>query len=172
MAEKLSGDRRREALARLTTWREVEGRDAITKTFVFSDFNAAFGFMTRVARGQADVVVPHKSGDLADARAVRAERRSGLADRLPSMDARAAAGKHGGGAARMGHARWRRLIASPSKASACARLRAMPGICATSPDRCAPQTNLHPSSTTSSITGQRTPGAEDGGRLQGLCQDS
>jgi 4a-hydroxytetrahydrobiopterin dehydratase len=49
MAEKLSGERRREALARLTTWREVEGRDAITKTFVFSDFNAAFGFMTRVA---------------------------------------------------------------------------------------------------------------------------
>jgi len=49
MAEKLSGERRREALARLTTWREVKGRDAITKTFVFSDFNAAFGFMTRVA---------------------------------------------------------------------------------------------------------------------------
>ena len=49
MAEKLSGDRRREALARLRNWREVEGRDAIAKTFVFGDFSAAFGFMTRVA---------------------------------------------------------------------------------------------------------------------------
>jgi hypothetical protein len=27
----------------------VEGRDAITKRFVFSDFNEAFGWMTRVA---------------------------------------------------------------------------------------------------------------------------
>ena len=27
----------------------VEGRDALAKTFVFSDFVAAFGFMTRVA---------------------------------------------------------------------------------------------------------------------------
>jgi len=49
MAERLSGDRRREALARLKNWREVEGRDAIAKTFVFGDFSAAFGFMTRVA---------------------------------------------------------------------------------------------------------------------------
>src|SRR4249919_1367373 len=49
MAERLSGDRRREALARLRNWREVEGRDAIAKTFVFGDFSAAFGFMTRVA---------------------------------------------------------------------------------------------------------------------------
>lgn len=49
MVQKLAGDRRQEALARLSGWREVEGRDAITKTFVFADFSAAFGFMTRTA---------------------------------------------------------------------------------------------------------------------------
>ena len=37
------------ALSQLTGWHEVEGRDAISKTFRFKDFNAAFGFMTRVA---------------------------------------------------------------------------------------------------------------------------
>lgn len=38
-----------EAIARLPSWRAVEGRDAITKEFRFRDFNAAFGFMARVA---------------------------------------------------------------------------------------------------------------------------
>jgi 4a-hydroxytetrahydrobiopterin dehydratase len=37
------------AIAQLTGWSAVEGRDAISKTFKFKDFNAAFGFMTRVA---------------------------------------------------------------------------------------------------------------------------
>ena len=37
------------AIAQLTGWREVSGRDAIAKTYKFADFNAAFGFMTRVA---------------------------------------------------------------------------------------------------------------------------
>jgi 4a-hydroxytetrahydrobiopterin dehydratase len=37
------------ALEGLAGWRAVEGRDAITKTFRFADFNAAFGWMTRVA---------------------------------------------------------------------------------------------------------------------------
>ena len=37
------------ALTQLTGWTAVEGRDAIAKTFRFADFNAAFGFMTRVA---------------------------------------------------------------------------------------------------------------------------
>jgi 4a-hydroxytetrahydrobiopterin dehydratase len=46
---KLSGDARKAALAKLSGWNEVTGRDAIAKTFVFRDFNAAFGFMTRVA---------------------------------------------------------------------------------------------------------------------------
>ncbi len=37
------------AIARLQGWRPAEGRDAIAKEFRFKDFNAAFGFMTRVA---------------------------------------------------------------------------------------------------------------------------
>ena len=38
-----------DALADLPGWRAVDGRDAITRTFRFADFNAAFGWMTRVA---------------------------------------------------------------------------------------------------------------------------
>jgi 4a-hydroxytetrahydrobiopterin dehydratase len=38
-----------EQLAGLSGWNQVSGRDAITKTFTFADFNAAFGFMTRAA---------------------------------------------------------------------------------------------------------------------------
>ena len=49
MAEKLSDAARIEALADLSGWAEIDGRDAITKTFTFDDFNAAFGFMSRVA---------------------------------------------------------------------------------------------------------------------------
>jgi len=49
MSQKLSGDARRKALARLKGWSEVSGRDAISKKFVFADFNQAFGFMTRAA---------------------------------------------------------------------------------------------------------------------------
>lgn len=37
------------ALAGLPGWSAAEGRDAITKTFRFDDFNAAFGWMSRVA---------------------------------------------------------------------------------------------------------------------------
>jgi 4a-hydroxytetrahydrobiopterin dehydratase len=47
--DKLSPDALTAALAELAGWQRVSGRDAITKTFVFADFNAAFGFMTRVA---------------------------------------------------------------------------------------------------------------------------
>lgn len=49
MVERLSGEARKVALAELAGWSEVSGRDAIGKTFVFKDFNEAFGFMTRVA---------------------------------------------------------------------------------------------------------------------------
>jgi len=49
MAQKLSGEARKGALARLKGWNEVGGRDAITRKFVFADFNQAFGFMTRAA---------------------------------------------------------------------------------------------------------------------------
>jgi 4a-hydroxytetrahydrobiopterin dehydratase len=37
------------ALPRLDGWAAAADRDAITKTFRFADFNAAFGWMTRVA---------------------------------------------------------------------------------------------------------------------------
>ncbi len=49
MVEKLSGEARRRALAGLTGWSEVEGRDAIKKSFTFKSFNAAWAFMSRVA---------------------------------------------------------------------------------------------------------------------------
>jgi 4a-hydroxytetrahydrobiopterin dehydratase len=49
MSQKLAGEARRSALARLKGWSEVKDRDAITKKFVFADFNQAFGFMTRAA---------------------------------------------------------------------------------------------------------------------------
>jgi 4a-hydroxytetrahydrobiopterin dehydratase len=49
MSQKLSGETRGRALARLKGWSEVNGRDAINKKFVFADFNQAFGFMTRAA---------------------------------------------------------------------------------------------------------------------------
>jgi 4a-hydroxytetrahydrobiopterin dehydratase len=49
MSGKLTGEARKTALSRLKGWSEVPGRDAITKKFVLADFNAAFGFMTRVA---------------------------------------------------------------------------------------------------------------------------
>ena len=49
MAQKLSGDARKSALTRLKGWSNVKDRDAISKKFVFADFNQAFGFMTRAA---------------------------------------------------------------------------------------------------------------------------
>ena len=49
MATKLAGKDRTAALAKLTGWSEVSGRDAISRKFVFKDFNQAFGFMTRAA---------------------------------------------------------------------------------------------------------------------------
>ncbi len=49
MTERLTAEARRMALADLPGWSEVAGRDAIARTFVFADFNEAFGFMARVA---------------------------------------------------------------------------------------------------------------------------
>jgi 4a-hydroxytetrahydrobiopterin dehydratase len=47
--EKFDAAARATALAGLAGWTEVDGRDAIVKTFTFEDFNQAFGFMTRAA---------------------------------------------------------------------------------------------------------------------------
>jgi 4a-hydroxytetrahydrobiopterin dehydratase len=49
MDAKLSREALSAALAKLGRWQPVSGRDAITRTFVFADFNEAFGFMTRAA---------------------------------------------------------------------------------------------------------------------------
>lgn len=46
---KLAATSRVIALSKLPKWRNVAGRDAITRSFKFKDFNAAFAFMTRVA---------------------------------------------------------------------------------------------------------------------------
>ncbi len=48
-AERLSAEARTAALQELAGWSEVSGREAITKTFTFRDFNEAFGFMSRAA---------------------------------------------------------------------------------------------------------------------------
>jgi 4a-hydroxytetrahydrobiopterin dehydratase len=39
----------KEAVKLLPAWEVAEGRDAIKRTFRFKDFNAAFGWMTRIA---------------------------------------------------------------------------------------------------------------------------
>jgi 4a-hydroxytetrahydrobiopterin dehydratase len=49
MTQKLTAEVRKAALVRLSGWADVPGRDAITKKFIFKDFNQAFGFMTRAA---------------------------------------------------------------------------------------------------------------------------
>ena len=48
MPKKLEGAARTSSLKELPQWREVPGRDAITRKFEFGNFNEAFGFMTRV----------------------------------------------------------------------------------------------------------------------------
>lgn len=49
--KRLTGAAREEALRQLSArgWREVGGRDAITRAFRFKDFKGAFAFMTKVA---------------------------------------------------------------------------------------------------------------------------
>jgi 4a-hydroxytetrahydrobiopterin dehydratase len=49
MAQKLTGEARTAALAKLIGWSEVAGRDAISKRFEFDDFDHAFGFMAAAA---------------------------------------------------------------------------------------------------------------------------
>ncbi|MCC2981476.1 MULTISPECIES: 4a-hydroxytetrahydrobiopterin dehydratase [unclassified Sphingomonas] len=49
MVDQLSEAERADALDSLPDWDYDEGRDAITRTIVFTDFAEAFGFMTQVA---------------------------------------------------------------------------------------------------------------------------
>jgi len=48
-APRLSPQARAAALAELPAWTEVDGREAIHRTFTFANNNQAFGFMTRAA---------------------------------------------------------------------------------------------------------------------------
>ena len=47
--KKLDASARKQALKELPQWRDIPGRDAITRKFEFRDFNEAFGFMSRAA---------------------------------------------------------------------------------------------------------------------------
>lgn len=49
MATRLTDAEQKIALAALPAWALQTDREAITRRFVFADFNAAFGFMTRAA---------------------------------------------------------------------------------------------------------------------------
>ncbi len=49
MAKRLSAEARKQALTGLPGWSEIPGREAIGRTYTFTDFNEAFGFMSRVA---------------------------------------------------------------------------------------------------------------------------
>jgi 4a-hydroxytetrahydrobiopterin dehydratase len=49
MTERLQGPARVKAVQELEGWVDVEGRDAITKTYRFKNFRQAFGFMTQAA---------------------------------------------------------------------------------------------------------------------------
>ena len=49
MVERLVGAKRKEAVAELRGWSEVEDRDAIRKTYHFGTFSEAWAFMSRVA---------------------------------------------------------------------------------------------------------------------------
>jgi len=49
MVKKLEQQEKIDFLKEHKDWRVLDDRDAIKKTFEFDDFNAAFGFMTRVA---------------------------------------------------------------------------------------------------------------------------
>lgn len=49
MVAELNEDERKTALAELSDWQYDAERDAISRSFKFSDFTEAFAFMTRVA---------------------------------------------------------------------------------------------------------------------------
>lgn len=49
MTTRLTSEERAALAETLPEWHQVVGRDAIQRSFVFHDFNAAFGFMAQVA---------------------------------------------------------------------------------------------------------------------------
>lgn len=99
MAGRLTPAARRAALARLPKWKKVRGREAIARAFTFTDFNAAFGFMTRVAlaaekmnhhpewtnvyKNVSVTLTSHDAGGITDRDIRLAEIMDGLADTQP-----------------------------------------------------------------------------------------
>jgi 4a-hydroxytetrahydrobiopterin dehydratase len=49
MVETLSGAERETLIDVLPGWTQTRGRDAISRSFSFKDFNEAWGFMSRIA---------------------------------------------------------------------------------------------------------------------------
>ena len=49
MVDKLTEDQKISALTELSDWTLVDERDAIKRNFTFTNFNEAWGFMTRIA---------------------------------------------------------------------------------------------------------------------------
>ena len=51
MADKLTAKAKKDFMAKAKAkgWKKVRGREAISKSFLFGDFNAAFAWMSRVA---------------------------------------------------------------------------------------------------------------------------
>ena len=49
MAQKLTASEIEQELQKLSGWEKAEDREAISRSFSFKDFNAAFGWMTRIA---------------------------------------------------------------------------------------------------------------------------
>ena len=62
MVEKLTAAEKKKAMSQLSGWKKVSGREAIKKTFIFADFNAAFAWMSRVAM-QAEKMDHHPEWD-------------------------------------------------------------------------------------------------------------
>ena len=79
MAEKLTGNARKTALAELMGWSEVTGRDAISRKFAFKDFSAAIAFVNRLADDEPPplrelrVRNPHRPPELLLGRGVQGE---------------------------------------------------------------------------------------------------
>lgn len=92
--QKLSDDARDQLLVALPAWSRVPGREAIARELKFADFNAAWGFMSRVAllaermdhhpewsntyNRVSIVLTTHDAGGLSDRDAVMARAIEGL----------------------------------------------------------------------------------------------
>ena len=59
MVEKLTKAELSTALAELPGWSETPGREAIQRTFTFTDFNEAFGFMTQLWSRKRMTIIPN-----------------------------------------------------------------------------------------------------------------